>query len=160
MDRKHYSFFVQVIGRRPLNADGNYAQGLEILNQGWWVVCKPSGSCINKNGSDKEYEGDNYGFLLMTPVGTNKGLEDVDADEAQVSIYLTWGQNLKWGSKVINFKSSKGVLLRTRRELSRVTRAWVFDCANWAVERVIVVFEAEIANIRLSAHFSKFSQYQ
>ena len=33
---------------------------------------------IHENGPDKGLIGDKYGFLLLTPVGTIKGLEDVD----------------------------------------------------------------------------------
>ena len=35
-------------------------------------------NCIYKKGPEKGHIGDNYGFLLLTPVGTSKGLEDVD----------------------------------------------------------------------------------
>ena len=33
---------------------------------------------MHEKGPDKGYIGDKYGFLLLTPVGTSKGLEDVD----------------------------------------------------------------------------------
>ena len=39
---------------------------------------EPNGSCIHKKGPDKELIGDKYGFLLLTSVGTSKGLKDVD----------------------------------------------------------------------------------
>ena len=33
---------------------------------------------MHEKGPDKEHIGDKYGFLLLTPVGTSKGLEVVD----------------------------------------------------------------------------------
>ena len=33
---------------------------------------------MHEKGPNKALIGDNYGFLLLTPVGTSKGLEDVD----------------------------------------------------------------------------------
>ena len=35
-------------------------------------------SCIHEKGSDKGHVVDKYGFILLTLVGTSKGLEDVD----------------------------------------------------------------------------------
>ena len=37
-----------------------------------------NGSCMHEKGSDKGYIGDKYGFLLLTTVGTSKGLKDAD----------------------------------------------------------------------------------
>ena len=37
-----------------------------------------NGSCMHENGSDKGLIVYKYGFLLLTPVGTSRGLEDVD----------------------------------------------------------------------------------
>ena len=51
---------------------------LEFLNKGRWGIGEPSGSCIHEKGPDKKNIGDKYGYLLLTPVGTSKGLEDVD----------------------------------------------------------------------------------
>ena len=39
---------------------------------------EPNGSCIHEKGPDKGYIGDKYGFLLLTLVGTSKGLKDVE----------------------------------------------------------------------------------
>ena len=39
---------------------------------------EPNGILIHEKESDKKHMGDRYGFLLLIPVGTNKGLEDVD----------------------------------------------------------------------------------
>ena len=36
------------------------------------------GSCMHEKGSDRGYIGDKDCFLLLTPVGTSRGLEDVD----------------------------------------------------------------------------------
>ena len=33
---------------------------------------------LTRKGSDKGHIGDNYGFLMLTPVGTSKRLENVD----------------------------------------------------------------------------------
>ena len=33
---------------------------------------------MHEKGPDKGHIGDKYGFLLLTPVGTSKVLEDVD----------------------------------------------------------------------------------
>ena len=81
LDRKHFSFFMQVIDRSHLKTASGYAEGrvldrLDFLDKGG--VGKPNGSCIHEKGPDKGYIGDKYGFLLLTPVGTSKGLEDVD----------------------------------------------------------------------------------
>ena len=35
-------------------------------------------SCIHEKGPDKGHIGDKYGFILLTPVGTSRDLEDVD----------------------------------------------------------------------------------
>ena len=42
--------------------------------RGW----EPNGSSIHEKGLDKGLIGDKYGLYLLTPVGTSKGLEDVD----------------------------------------------------------------------------------
>ena len=46
------------------------------MNEGWRGVGEPNGSCIHEKGPNKELIGDKYGFLLLTPVVTNMGLED------------------------------------------------------------------------------------
>ena len=43
------------------------------------TVEEPNGSCMNEKGPDKGLIGDKYGFILLTSVGSSKGLEDVDA---------------------------------------------------------------------------------
>ena len=101
LDRKHFSFLVQVIDRGYLNAAGGYAEGwvldsLEFLNNGQWGVGEPNGSCIHEKGSDKEHIGDRSGFLLLTPVSTSKGLDDVDTGWSPGDyIDLTWALILK-----------------------------------------------------------------
>ena len=45
---------------------------------GWRGVGEPNGSCIHEKAPDKRHIGDKYGFLLLTAVGTSKGLENVD----------------------------------------------------------------------------------
>ena len=85
LDRKHFSFLVQVIGRDHFNAAGGYTEGrvldcLEFLNKGWRVIGKPNGSCIHDNGPDKGHIGDKYGFLLLITAATNKGLKDVNTE--------------------------------------------------------------------------------
>ena len=37
-----------------------------------------NGSCIHEKRPDKGHRGDEYSFLSLTPVGTSKGLQDVD----------------------------------------------------------------------------------
>ena len=39
---------------------------------------------MHEKGPDKRLIGDKCGFLLLTPVGTRKGLEDVDMGKARV----------------------------------------------------------------------------
>ena len=51
LDKKHFSFLVQVIDRGHLNAAGGYAEGrvldiLEFLNKGWRGVWEPNGRKI------------------------------------------------------------------------------------------------------------------
>ena len=48
------------------------------MNEGWRGVGEPNGSCIDENGPGKGLVGGKHGFLLSTPVGTSRGLEDVD----------------------------------------------------------------------------------
>ena len=55
--------------------------GLKFLNKGWRVVVEPNESCIHEKGPDKGLMGDKYGLLSLTPVGTSKGLEDVDTGQ-------------------------------------------------------------------------------
>ena len=45
-----------------------------------FAVCtyELNGSCIHEKGSDKGHIGDKNGFLLLTPISTSRGLEDVD----------------------------------------------------------------------------------
>ena len=74
---------MQVIGRGHLIAVGGYAEvsvleNLEFLNKRRWGVGEPNRSCMHEKGPDKGNVGDKYGFLLLTPVDTSKGLEDVD----------------------------------------------------------------------------------
>ena len=81
--RKHFSFLVQLIDIGHLNAAGRYAEGRvldisEFLNKEWRGIGEPNGSCILEKGPDKEHIGDKYDFLLLTPVGTSKDLDDVD----------------------------------------------------------------------------------
>ena len=80
MDWKHCSFLVQAIDRDYVNADGSYAEGrvLSSLTNWWWGVGEPNGNCIHEKGPDKGLICDKNGFLLPIPVGTSKGLEDVD----------------------------------------------------------------------------------
>ena len=59
-------------------AEGWVLNSLEFLNKGRWGVAEPNGSCIYEKQPDKGHIGDNYGFLLLTPVGASKGHEDVD----------------------------------------------------------------------------------
>ena len=103
LDREHFSFLVQVIDSH-LNAAGGYAEGrvldiLKFLNKGWRVVGDPNGICMHEKGPDKGHIGDKYDFLLLTLVGTSKGLEDVDTGirgEARMTIDLTtWALNLQ-----------------------------------------------------------------
>ena len=72
-----------MIDKGHLNAAGGYVEGrvldsLEFLKQGLGGARKLNGSGIHAKGYDKELIGDKDGFLLLTPVGTSKGLEDVD----------------------------------------------------------------------------------
>ena len=86
LDRKDFSFLVQMIDRGYLNVTGGNVEGkvldiFEFLNKGWCGVEEPNGNCIHKKGLDKGHTSsisDEYGFLLLTPVGTSKGLQDVD----------------------------------------------------------------------------------
>ena len=147
-----------MIDRSHLNAAGGKAEGkvlnsFKFLNQGWWDVGEPNGSCIHEKGSGKGI-GDMDGFLFLTPVGTNKGLEDVITEWSYLTIYSTWDLNLKIGAKVT--LSMHSVLPRSSRELFRVTRAWVLDCANWEVKRVMD-FGANIIEPRSSANSSIFN---
>ena len=72
-----------MIDRGQLNTTGGYAEdrvldSLEFLNKEWWGAAEPNGNCTHEKGPDKGLIGDKYGFLLLIPVGTSKGLEDVD----------------------------------------------------------------------------------
>ena len=67
-----------MIDRGHLDAAGGYAEGkvldkLEYMKKGWRGVEEPNASCILKKGHIDE-----SGFLLLTPVGSSKDLEDVD----------------------------------------------------------------------------------
>ena len=53
---------------------------------------------MHENGSDKRHTGDKYGFLLLTLVGTSKGLEDVDIDDDKCNKI----DNLRIRSKGLN----------------------------------------------------------
>ena len=80
---KRFSFLVQEIDKRRLNAAGDYEKGrvldgLQFLNKGWWGVGEPNWSCIYEKGPDKGHICDKYGFFFLIPVGISKGLEDVD----------------------------------------------------------------------------------
>ena len=79
LDRKHFSFLIQMIDRSNPNTAGGNSEGrvlasLEFLNKGWRDVGEPHGSCMHEKGPYKGHIGDKYGFPLMTPVGTNNGL--------------------------------------------------------------------------------------
>ena len=92
LDRKHFSFLVQVIDRGHLNATGGYAEGkylgnLEILNKGWCGIREPNGSYMHKKGPNKGHIRDKYGFLLLTPVGIIRSLEDVDTGLSPVGVF-------------------------------------------------------------------------
>ena len=123
---------------------------LEFLNKGWWGDGEPNGSCIHEKGSDTGHICNKYGFLLLTPVGTRKGLEDVDTgwSQARMIIDFTWALNLKWGLKVT--LNIRGVLTRGSKEFFRVTRGWVLGCTNWGLKRVNVDFVAEMTKPRSS----------
>ena len=74
---------MQVINRSNLNAASGYAEDrvldiLELLNKRWLGDGKPNRSCTHEKGPDKGHISDKYGFLLLTPVGTSKVLENVD----------------------------------------------------------------------------------
>ena len=51
-----------------------------FLNKGWIGVREPNGSYMHENGPGKGHIDDKYGFLLVTPVDTGKGIEDVDTE--------------------------------------------------------------------------------
>ena len=73
-----------MIDRGHLNTAGGYAEGrvldsLEFLDKGWRGVGEPNGSCIHEKELDKGLISDKNGFLLLSPVGTCRGLEDVNA---------------------------------------------------------------------------------
>ena len=72
LDRKHFCFLAQVTDRDHLNAAGGCMEG-RVLN-----IFGTNGSCLHEKGPDKGHIDDKYGFLLLTPVGTSKSLEDVD----------------------------------------------------------------------------------
>ena len=81
-DRKHLCLLVQVIDRGRYNTAGGYAEGrvldsLKFLNEEWLGVGEPNSSSIH----DKGLLGDKYGLLLLTPVGTSKGLGYVDTGD-------------------------------------------------------------------------------
>ena len=68
-----------MIDKGRLNTAGGYVEGrvmdsLKFMNKGWLGVGEPNGSCIHEKG----HIGEKYGFLMLTPVGTSKGLEDVN----------------------------------------------------------------------------------
>ena len=71
---------IEVILTHPVAgyAEGRVLDGLKFLNKGWWDIGEPNGSCIHEKIPDKGHIGDKYGYLLLTPVGARKGLEDVD----------------------------------------------------------------------------------
>ena len=50
-----------------------------FLNKGWIGVREPNGSYMHEKGSNKGLISDENGFLLLTPVGTSRGLENVDS---------------------------------------------------------------------------------
>ena len=88
MDRKHSRFLVQEIdisyfnaASGYVNAEGRVLDNLEFLNWGWRGVGEPNGSCIHEKRPDKGHIGDKCGFLLLTPVGTSRGLEDFDTGQ-------------------------------------------------------------------------------
>ena len=60
-----------------------FLNSLEFLNKGQlgvseWGTVNQMEAAYMKKEEDKGHIGDKYGFLLPTPVGTSKGLEDVD----------------------------------------------------------------------------------
>ena len=83
LDRKHFSFLVQVIDRGHLhaaggNAEGRFSDNLEFMNKRRRGIGEPNGRCTYEKEPDKGHLSDQYRFLLLTQVGTSKGLENVD----------------------------------------------------------------------------------
>ena len=74
---------MQVIDTGNPDAAGGYKEdrvldSLEVLNKGGWAVGEPNRNCIHEKGPYKGHIVDKCGFHLLTPVGTSKGLEDID----------------------------------------------------------------------------------
>jgi len=63
-------------------------------------IGEPNGNCLHEKGPYKGHIGDKYGFLLLTPVGTIKGLKMLTLAKARMTESLTWVLNLKRRSKV------------------------------------------------------------
>ena len=82
---------------------------------------------------------DKDGFPLLTPVGTSKGLEDVDMGWSLSDL------NCHGLGKWLPVCSVSFQEVATR-EMFRVTWGWVLDCANWVVKRVMVNFETDMIN--------------
>ena len=98
--RKNFSFLVQVMDRGHLNTAGGYAEGrvlnsLEFLDKGWLGVRESNWSCMHEKGPDKGFIGDEYGFLLLTPVGTSKALRMSIRGNPRVTTDSTWALNMK-----------------------------------------------------------------
>ena len=75
---------------------------------------------MHEKGSDKGFVGNQDSFLLLTPIGTNKGFEIVDSGcgTSDDSISM-WGKKSKRVSKVI--PSMRCLLLMGSRNQFRVT---------------------------------------
>ena len=75
LDRKHFNFLVQVIDR------GHPTQPVSMWKAKFWKfwsfrirVGEPNGNFKHEKELDKGNIGDKYGFLLLTLVGTSKGM--------------------------------------------------------------------------------------
>ena len=66
---------MQVNDRGHLTTAGGCVKDGEVLGN-------QMGVCMQEKGPEKELLGDKYSFLLLTSVGTSKGLEDVDTGQS------------------------------------------------------------------------------
>ena len=75
------------------NAEGGVLQSLQFLDVGVGGVGEPDGSSVEKYGSDDGFVCDDYGFLLLAPVGASKSFENVEAGgDAGDEIVDVWAE--------------------------------------------------------------------
>ena len=75
------------------NAEGGVLKSVVFFHVGVGSIGEPDGSSVEKYGSDNGFVCDDYGFLLLAPVGASKSFENVEAGgDAGDEIVNVWAK--------------------------------------------------------------------